>query len=166
MSGQLKIGHYVPAYNELINISIASQVIRDAFAVAELGHAYRFWGAHSCDLLAMRNQALDKALSLGLDFLLMQDADVYSEALTGPLVRLLHSALETKATVTGALVSTRTDPPRANTWPVHVGEIYEADKMGTGMVLLDLNRIREWYDEYEGPCFSRVASPPFWPMVS
>jgi hypothetical protein len=24
------------------------------------------------------------------------------------------------------------------------------------MVLLDLNKIREWYDDYQGPCFQRV----------
>lgn len=152
----LKVGHYVPAYNEQVNVSIVSQALMDATAMTMLGHNYRFWAAHSCDLIAMRNQALEKALNLELDYLFMQDADVYSDARGGALGPLLETAIDTGATITGALVTMRTDPPKANVWPVHVGEVYEADKIGTGMVLLNLNKIRPWYGDYTGPCFSRV----------
>jgi hypothetical protein len=151
-----KIDCYVPAYNQAINVNIASQLLRDSMHVAEAGHSYRFWSQHTCDLVAMRNQALDRALKDGFDFLMMQDSDVYSPAPTGPLMPLLETALETEATVTGAMVSMRTRPPRANVWPCHPGQVFEADKIGTGMVLLDLNRVRDWYDEYQGPCFQRV----------
>lgn len=156
MGSAVKLAHYVPAYNEQVNVSIVSQALMDSLAAAEAGHSYRFWAAHSCDLIAMRNQAVDKAMRLGMDYLFMQDADVYSDAPGGALMPLLRSAEETGATVTGALVTMRTDPPKANVWPVHPGEVFEADKIGSGMILLNLNKMREWYDGYDGPCFSRV----------
>jgi hypothetical protein len=152
----VKIGHYIPAYNEQVNVNIMSQTLMDSIQCANAGHEYRFWAQHSCDLIAMRNQTLNRALVTGLDYLFMQDSDVFSDAPGGPLLPLLEVAEHTGATITAALVSMRTDPPRANVWPVRVGEVYEAEKVGTGMVLLNLNKIREWYDEYQGPCFQRV----------
>lgn len=156
MGRPVKIDHYIPAYNECINSNIASQVIRDAMACRDAEHHYRFRGAHGCDLIALRNYSLHRSLTEGYDFLFMQDSDVFSTAEHGPLAMLLESAHKTGATVTGAMVSMRTRPPKANAWPVHPGAIYEADKIGSGMILIDLNRIREWYDAYDGPCFSRV----------
>ena len=152
----MKIDHYIPAYNQSVDFNVLSQSHRDHSYCAEAGHTYRIRGAHSCDLIQMRNNALHRALTEGFDFLFMQDADVFSPAPNGPLQPLLATALETEATISGALVSMRTRPPRANVWPVHVGETYEADKIGTGMVLLDLRKIRGWYDDYDGPCFARV----------
>lgn len=155
-SKPLSVGHYIPAYNEQVNVSIVSQALNDGISLAQEGISYRFWSGHSCDLIAMRNQALDKALRLGLDFLFMQDSDVYSPAQGGPLMPLLRTAQETEATMTGALVSLRTEPPRANVYPVMPGEVYECHKLGTGMVLINLNKVREWYEDYDGPCFQRT----------
>lgn len=152
----MKIDHYIPAYNQQVDFNLLAQTHRDMGFCVDSGHLYRMRGAHSCDLISMRNQALDRSLREGYDFLFMQDADVFSTAPNGPLEPLLATALETDATVAGALVTMRTRPPAANVWPVHVGEVYEADKIGTGMVLLDLRKIRGWYDGYDGPCFSRV----------
>lgn len=156
MSKPISIGHYVPAYNEQVNVSVVSQALMDCIEAAQAGHSYRFWSGHSCDLIAMRNQALDKALSLGLDYLFMQDADVFSDVPGGPLKQLLRTAQETGAAMVGALVTMRTDPPRANSWPVMPGEVFECHKLGTGMVLINLNKVREWYADYQGPCFART----------
>lgn len=153
---RLRIGCYVPAYNHQVNVSLVSMACMDAASMDQLGHEYRFWSAHSCDLIAMRNTALQKALDMGLDFLMMCDSDVFSSVPGGPLRMLLESALKTGATLTGALVSMRTNPPKANAWPVKVGEVYECDKIGSGLILLDLNRIRAWYDDYQGPFFQRA----------
>ncbi len=152
----MKIGHWIPAYNEQVNVNILSQALMDSMVLADQGHNYRFWAQHSCDLVWMRNNALDRALTLGLDYLLMQDADCYCDAPGGIAAPLLATAEKTGATVTGALVTMRTDPPKANVWPVHPGKIYECDKIGTGIVLINLNKVREWYDDYAGPCFFRT----------
>lgn len=152
----MKIDHYVPAYNEQLNSNITSQVIRDAMFCRDEGHTYRWRSGHSCDLISMRNRALDRSIEDGFDYLFMNDSDVYSPADRGPLSMLLRSAQMTGATLTGAAVTMRTRPPKANVWPCHVGEIYEADKIGSGMILLDLNKIRTWYADYDGPCFQRM----------
>lgn len=152
----MKIAHYVPAYNEQINAGLRRQSCQDAVAATRAGHDYHPWDAHSCDLLYMRNHTLHEALRLGMDYLFMQDSDVYSDVPGGALMPLLATAEETGATITGAMVTMRTNPPRANVWPCRVGEVFEADKIGTGMVLLNLAKIREWYEGYDGPCFSRV----------
>jgi hypothetical protein len=152
----LKIDHYVPAYNEQHNANITSQVIRDAMYCRDAGHTYRFRGAHGCDLISMRNRALHRSLTEGFDYLFMQDSDVFSPAADGPLKALLGTAIDTGATLTGAAVTMRTRPARANVWPCHVGEVFEADKIGSGMILLDLNKMRGWYDAYDGPCFQRM----------
>jgi hypothetical protein len=151
-----RLCHWIPAYNEQVSVNVVSQVLRDAFSCAENGVSYTFRGGHSCDLVWLRNQALDRAIREGYDWMVQQDADVFSEAAGGPILDLLQTAEETGATVTGALVSMRTDPPRANVWPVHPGEVFEADKIGTGLVLINLNKVREWYDDYQGPCFART----------
>lgn len=151
----VKIGHYIPAYNEQIHSHIFLQATQDAVSVHRAGHDFMPFTAHSCDLIAMRNRALNAALTRGLDFLFMQDSDVFSPLEGGPVMPLLATALETDATIAGACVSMRTNPPRANVWPCHPGRVYEADKIGTGMILINLGRIRDWYDAYEGPCFQR-----------
>lgn len=122
----------------------------------EAGHEWVFSSRHSCDLVWLRNTTLDKAIEGGFDWLFSQDADVYSAAKGGPLKYLLDTAIKTNATITSPLVSLRTVPPKANAWPVKIGEVYEAEKVGTGMVLLNLNLIRDWYSDYKGPCFART----------
>lgn len=152
----LKIDHFIPAYNEQINANLMSQTHRDHSYCANAGYAYRIRGAHGCDLISMRNRALHRSITEGFDFLFMQDSDVFSTAAEGPLKSLIGTAIKFGATLTGAAVSMRTRPPRANVWPCQVGEEFEADKLGSGMILLDLNRMRAWYEGYDGPCFQRM----------
>ena len=75
------------------------------------------------------------------------------EALLGELVT---------AAVTHPLVpmlAKRISPPtRMNVYPWRAGEVYECEKLGTGIVLIDLHQIRQWYDERTQPCFWRTYS--------
>jgi hypothetical protein len=157
-----RILHFVPAYNKQVCADIVPQAQRDMLAVLKAGHDYAFQANHSCDLVLLRNQALHKAVIEGHDFLYMQDADVFSNCPTGPLIRLLGTAKETGACVTGALVSTRGKTPIANASPVDggpvpVGTVFEASKLGTGMVLIDMAQVRQWYGtKYTGACFDVV----------
>ena len=153
--GPLKIAQWIPAYNSQVSSHIVTQVLRDQVSVLRAGHTHGFWSSHSCDLVSLRNEALHRAVLDGWDYQLMQDADVFSDCPDGPLMRLLGTAMETGATVTGACVTLRTRPLRANVWPVRVGQVYEAEKIGTGMVLINLAKVREWYRDYKGPCFAR-----------
>ncbi len=153
----MKVAHYIPAYNQQVTVNIVAQCLHDEASLRAAGHDHHFWSQHNCDLIYMRNRALHRALTdLRADYLFMQDSDVYSPMQGGPVIHLLRTAQETGATLTGAMVSMRTRPPKANVWPCYPGEIFEADKIGTGMVLVDLNKVREWYDDFNEPCFSRI----------
>lgn len=151
-----KILHFVPAYNEQINANVAAQTHRDHASTYDAGHQWAFSSRHSCDLVWLRNTTLDRAIQQGYDYLVMQDADVYSGVPDGPVMALLDTAIKTGATITSPIVSLRTNPRRAGCWPVYPGEVYEAEKVGTGLVLIDCNKIREWYADYKGPCFART----------
>lgn len=152
----LKIAHFIPAYNELISANVCSQTHRDHASLFGAGHDWQLWIKHSCDLVWLRNGQLDRAIQGGFDFLVMQDADCFSQAARGPIIHLLETATQTGATITSPLISLRTRPPRANAHPVKIGEVYEAEKVGSGMILLNLHLIREWYEDYKGPCFFRT----------
>ena len=43
-----------------------------------------------------------------------------------------------------------------NVYPWRPGEVYEVEKAGTGIILIDVRKVRKWYDDYEGPCFWRT----------
>jgi hypothetical protein len=159
MSKTLKIGHWIPAYNEQINANVCAQLLMDSVACAQAGNNYRFWSGHSCSLVWMRNDALNRALNIGLDYLLMQDADVFSRRPGGALMPMLGTATETNATVVSALVTMRTIPPRGNAWPCNPGCVYTADKVGAGMILINLNKVRRWYEDFDRPCFAEDLGP-------
>lgn len=164
----MKIWQWVPAYNAQLHYSIVSQLLADrenfdalVAEARERGRNTSDWewsykANHGCDLVLMRNKIVDDAIRAGVDYLLMQDADVF--ATQPPLMRLLNAAIEHDATAVYAMVLMRTRPIKANVWPSKPGEVYECRKAGTGMVLIDLNKIREWYDDYDGPLFVRLYS--------
>ena len=154
----LKIAHRIAAYNMQGDLSIVGQAVLDSHGLPP-GTSYSYKCEHSCDLVGMRNRILDNAIRDGFDFLYSQDADVFCEG-RGPLPQLLSVALDTGATITGACVMMRKRPPFPNVWPAEgdsfsFGEVFEARKIGTGMVLIDLRKIREWYVDFQGPCFAR-----------
>ncbi len=139
-----------------MNANVCAQTHRDHAATFAAGIDWVFSSRHSCDLVWMRNTMLDRAIQQGFDWLFSQDADVFSRAPQGPLIELIKTATETDATICSPLHTLRMNPPRANAWPVKIGEVYEAEKVGSGMILLNLNKMREWYFDYQGPCFFRT----------
>jgi hypothetical protein len=154
----MKIGHYIPAYNEQVHTGVLHQARREAVAAFANKADVMSWTQHSCDLIANRNQALYKGLTMGLDYLFMQDADVFSEAREGVIGKMIAVAEDNDATLVGAAVLCRTNPPRMNVspWgPECAGRVFEAEKLGSGMILINLAKVREWYEDYEGPCFQR-----------
>ena len=162
----MRLGHWTPAFNQRTTTLMERQILADHGWCIDQGHHYERWDSASCCLVELRNAALERAIDRGLDYLLMQDADNFSLMTGGALRPLLATAEETDATVVSALVLMRKEGLQPNVWPVDetqtaadlVGTVFECRKAGTGMVLLDLNKIREWYDDddYHGMCFREV----------
>lgn len=163
---QLRIGHWTPAFNQRTSILMERQILADQAFCIDHKHHYERWDSASCSLVELRNAALERAINRGLDYLFMQDADNFSLMKGGALGPLLAASEETGATVTSALVLMRKEGLQPNVWPLDetqtaadlVGTIFECRKAGTGMVLLNLNEIRKWYDtgDYHGMCFREV----------
>lgn len=170
----MRLGIFVPAYDERLHSGLAFQLIRDTNHGRMAGHDVSTVIRHSCDLVWSRNKALDEAVRSDWDFLMMVDADVYCDAPEGALMPMLKTAQETDATMVVAVVPLRTvtegQHTRVSVEPFFPGRVYEADKAGTGLVLIDLRKVREWYclcnepqagtceqcGKYSGPCFYRL----------
>jgi len=150
----LKIRHWIPAYGETVNANIWLQGPRDGHEiVTQRGHDYLLTYTWANDLPRARNSILVKSLEDGIDFLLMQDADVWSSA-KHPAWSLVETAIEMEATIAGAMVGMRV-LKRANVQPARHGEIYECEKIGTGFICIDVNRVRAWAAEHKAPFFAR-----------
>ena len=136
----MKYGYFTPAYRGYV----AAQT-RSNFAAAALYAASR--GSYLLDLWCdmsnvarARNWALAMAVESGLDLLLMQDSDVYTEPDVNPLA-VLEATLDGAAAV-GAVVPLR-DGKRVNVEPFRVDRAYDCDRIGTGLLLIDVNYIRQ-----------------------
>jgi hypothetical protein len=163
------VWQWVPAYNLQVHANLMIQFLKDgvAFDVIKKDAESRgrdvsnwHWAVkvdHSCALTCMRNKIIEKALAEGVDYLMMQDSDVY--CLETPFPKLLGALYAHDATAAYAAVLMRTRPIEVNVWPepsAATGNVFEVEKAGTGCVLIDLNKIREWRDKWEGPLFDRI----------
>ena len=146
--------HWIPAYNYQVSADVMLQCRADAVSLAKAGIDVHASVGHSCDLLAMRNDAVDRAVASGVDYLFMQDADTSSPMVGGPVLPMLETMRETGAAAVFAIVTMRNmGEERANVWPCKPGEVFDVTKAGTGMVLIDINQIKPWYEAYDGPLF-------------
>jgi hypothetical protein len=161
----MKVWQWVPAYNQQVHAGVRRQSVRDAIAFCKAmsiapnpsGWEMGTIDTHSCDLNWLRCSIVHRAVNEGVDYLMMQDADVFgADENASPLMQLIATCKETQAAAVFAMVTMRTRPPRANVWPCKPGEVYELEKAGTGMLVIDINRIRRWYDDFDGPLFLRI----------
>ena len=150
------IWQYIPAYNMRIHAEVLLQHRRDSVAAYAAGYDCAGVIQHDCDLVALRNRAVHQAIQAGARYLFSQDSDTWSPMPSGPLIPMIETCEETNAAAVFAMVTMRTRPPKANMWPCKPGEVYDIEKGGTGLFLLDLNRIRRWYEEVPAPLFQRI----------
>ena len=96
----------------------------------------------------------------------MQDSDVSAiqydatgrEPLSiSPMAMLLDSLLGHAATVSSACCALRRPgPAAANVFPYkHTSDTYKITRTGTGLIMIDVRRIRNMADDHEGPWFAR-----------
>lgn len=113
-----------------------------------------------CFIDTERNRVLEQMLeNEEFDFLMMQDSDIYCPV-GSPMEKMLETAKEHSAHVVAAICALRRNlggpELQANVFPLELGDTYKAERVGTGMVLLDLQRIRQIRKKYKGPFFGRT----------
>lgn len=151
----MRIGHFTPGYGGVCDEQ-GEQLLRESITMGQLGYEWRHWKEYSTDIVSVRNRNLQRAIDKGLDYVLFQDADIYSNSKIGAAAVLLETARKTGAAAVAALVGLRSEPPKANVWPLpeQPGAVYEAEKAGTGIMLIDCRQIASW--DYSGPWFDNV----------
>ncbi len=150
----MKIGHFTPSYTPITAGQVA-QILREEDTLhGRLGYDYEWWSEECSDVVKVRNRALQRAIDIGCDYLCMQDSDIWSKSNIGAIAPMLVTARETGAAMVAAICGLRRDPPVANVSPSKPGEVYEASKAGTGLVLIDC----EQAEKLERPWFGKEWS--------
>jgi hypothetical protein len=160
----MRVWQWVPAFNNQVHAGVRRQAVRDGIAfykaalMADDGKEWELGtlDGHSCDLNYLRNNIVDRAIKADVDYLFMQDADVFAADTSSPLMQMIDTCQRTESAAVFAMVLMRTEVVRANTWPCKPGEVFELEKAGTGMLVIDINRLRKWYADFDGPLFLRV----------
>lgn len=137
------IGHFTPSYTPICAGQVAQILREEATLHDRLGYEYRWWSEEQSSIVAVRNRNLKAAIEMGCDYLCMQDSDIWSKSSIGAIAPMLLTARETGAAMVAAIVGLRRKDAQANVHPVKAGEVYEAEKAGTGLVLIDCAQAAE-----------------------
>lgn len=159
-----KVLMWTPPYDLRIYVHMGFQWLRDSFALMRAGHVLSYGFSASSDIARQRNMALELALKSDAEYMLMQDADVYvpEGVVVLPLLEHLQTAGAAMAGVpVGLRRMTDTGEVIPNVRPAQkdqpiFGAVYEADRIGTGLILVDLAQIAEIAQDYQGPWFART----------
>lgn len=146
------IGHFTPSYTPITQGQVAQILREENMLNGRLDYDYRWWSEELSDIVAIRNRALKAAIDMGCDFLCMQDSDIYSKSNVGAIALMLATARETGAAMVAAICGLRREPVTANVYPCHAGKVYEAEKAGTGLVLIDCEQAAK----LEGRAFDKT----------
>ncbi len=133
----MRIGHFTPTYTPICDEQHV-QVLREKDTLQDrLMFDYRRWTANASDIVILRNRALAYAIEMECDYLCMQDSDIFSKHPMGAIAPLLETAVKTGAAMVAAICGMRKAGAPANVEPCRPGEVYEAERVGTGLVVID-----------------------------
>lgn len=153
----ITIGHFVPAYEFNIKAPTHEQILRDSADAHDHGWTWIHWSMYSSDLPRLRNAALERARERGWDYLMMQDADVW--AVGGGLKPLMATMRREDAAVVTAAVRLR-GKEGMNVLPFEQNAVFEAEKAGTGAILINIAAVEQVACKYDGPWFERLYKDP------
>jgi len=128
----LMIGYFIPAYGGQVSAEVVGSVLVAYGWSCKNGHDFRYWWADVQPICRARNMALAKAMSLGCDILVMQDADTWA---VGDHMTPLIDALDGE-TIAAAVAPVRLrDGSGVN---VVRGGSVEIIKAGAALIAIDL----------------------------
>jgi len=174
----MKIGIGLPAYRSILDVGHAYQWLTLGIELAQQTAFELLYCQHAdlCGIEHARNRLTLSALEDGLDWLVMCDADSYVPARPDDpspgkaILRMIAAGQEAGAAMIGAPMVGRNEArPRmnarrfiANDWrhlsPADVlGRVVEVDRMGTGLVAVNIAWLKEHWPE--PPWFQSVCLP-------
>ena len=138
----MKIALAVPAYRQTVAVQTAYAWAQDAMTALEMGWRPLLLTVDCHGVARARNQFVEIAMKEGARLLLMMDSDTFPTPPWGGLKDMWAAMTETGAAVVGAAYPMRNGNVMCCN-PVKPGEVYEADKVGTGYMLIDLVKLRD-----------------------
>lgn len=169
----MKVGYLVPAYGGRVDSRIWKQGVLEGIASAEAGYDLYPVELDVNGVDLARNQGLESARAQGMDYLFMQDADTLCQ---GPVIaHLLEIAARKEAAVVAlAYLLRRTDPtvsvfplpdddgaelacgPGVTRLSLPSSSGWDAERAGTGLMLVDVAAVNRIAQSYDGPWFRRT----------
>lgn len=150
----MRVGYFGPWYGGQPSAWVAFQY--GAEIEAAHGTDYRIIAAWE-DRLGIdmtRNAACEWARQGRFHYLYFQDADVWSDRAVIP--QMVEVAEETRASVVALAVPLRRGERRINVFPWKPGKVYEADKAGSGILLVRIAELDRIAASHDGPWFKRT----------
>lgn len=151
----MRIAHYIPAYPGRVDHMLLHQICVEARTLpSEWEYVVTTDSVNGIDVA--RNRVLHEAMRYEFDYLVMQDADNWTDV---PVVeRLIGHLREHKdAVISVAPVCLRKPERPLNVYPVRAG-VYKAELCGSGLIAIDLGRFKKLCDR-EPVRFVRSYSP-------
>lgn len=155
----MNVGHFIPAYGSSIHPMVWKQAHAETRASIEHGYGLTPVWLDVLGIDKARNLAIETAIESGIEYLFMQDADTWAESAVIP--DLIKALRETGATIAGAPYRLRRktrDVAYQPVAPEHIEApgIYEVEMVGTGLICLDIHRLKKQCAEYTGPWCDRT----------
>ena len=136
----MRIAYAVLSYPGVISDELVPTILSDFIFCAENGHEFAYFRVDAQPVDRARNIALAKAREAGCERILMLDRDVWAAPEKSALEALMASMDDTDAAAVAAVVVCR-DGAKVNVDPVMPHEIYEANKVGAAMLLIDIGKL-------------------------
>jgi hypothetical protein len=138
------VGHFTPAYRELISAQMADCRQMSAAWARSQGHAWHQHWRSCCSIDVARNGAVAWSRKHGHDWLMMQDSDCWATGEEPALESLMRTLTDDEdAAVVAAGFRLRTGDERFSTVPWMPDDICQADQVGAGMMLIDMVALAE-----------------------
>jgi hypothetical protein len=154
-----KFMFWIPTATGQSSTCINQQVSVDTAGICSLGHEYASSYTASSDIARMRNLRVETARADGYDYLMMQDSDIYCPTNQSAAVQLYTALEQTGAAAAVAVCGLRrnVEQRQLNVYPLQTdADVYEVEKAGTGVIMIDLAQINSIAEVYDGPWFAMI----------
>ncbi|MDX1469539.1 MAG: hypothetical protein R3258_09365, partial [Acidimicrobiia bacterium] len=156
------VGHFLPAYGSAVHPKVWQQAHWEQRAAHEYDYVLTPIWQDGLGIDRARNTAIESAIEADLDYLFMQDADTWAEdAVIPALIEALQSR---EATLAGAAYRLRRKTKDVAFQPATAETaepgIHIVDRVGTGLICIDMRRLKDQTTEYPGPWCDRTYADP------
>lgn len=149
----IRFGVFVPCYGGRIASPVVNSILRDYDYCNGAGHSFAYFSHDIQPVDRARNLAVDRARTMGLEYLMSYDADTFVDP-RGSALEALHKSLiewnetnEERAVAISAVTVCR-GGDLLNARPAKPDEVYPAEKVGAAVMLIDLHGLDQLAKEH------------------